>query len=323
MRPVLPALVFATVLCSCSAHRSPAGVRPPASREHTGPARTVERPKGLLTLEQAETYMLELINRDREAEGVAAVEWDPIAARAGMRHARDMVARGFTAHIGTDGSVPELRYTEAGGVHMSQENAGCFADAKGREVDPEPRFDPAAIERVEAAFMAEKPPHDGHRKNILKRWHTHVGVGLAKARGLDIVCLAQEFTGQYGSYADAPREAKLGQKLEVSGKVIAPARFVGVGLSRIDTPTAKEPKHLLRTGSYAIPAPFVTYFPQGFVTPKPVTVRGEQFEIEIPLSDNKSAPAAGRRGVYGLSIWAEVPGTKDFVMVSLRTIRVK
>lgn len=317
------AAVVALTACSATPGGSSSRVSPPTTRKHSGAARTVERPKGLLNLAEAERYMLELINRDREAEGIAAVEWDAIAAKAGKRHAEDMAKNGFTAHIGTDGSVPEQRYTESGGVHMSQENAGCFADAKPRDLDPDPRFEPAMIEKVEAAFMAEKPPHDGHRKNILREWHTHVGVGLVKTKGLNIVCMSQEFTDQYGSYADAPGEGKVGQRLKVSGTVLKPAKFVGVGLSRIDQPTPKQPSALLRSGSYPIPAPFVTYFPQGFVTPIPVQVKGNDFTIEIPLSDNKAAPAKGRPGLYGLSVWAEVPWTKDFIMVSLRTIRVR
>lgn len=325
MRASLFVLSAALALAACSAGpgASSSRVSPPTTRKHSGAARSVERPSGLLTLAEAERYMLELINRDREAEGIAAVEWDAVAAKAGKRHAQDMAKNGFTAHIGTDGSIPEQRYTESGGVHMSQENAGCFADAKPRELDPAPMFEPAMIEKVEAAFMAEKPPHDGHRKNILREWHTHVGVGLVKTSGLNIVCMSQEFTDQYGSYADAPADGKVGEQLKVSGTVMKPAKFVGVGLSRVDMPTPKQPSALLRTGSYPIPAPFVTYFPQGFVTPIPVQVKGGDFTIEIPLSDNKSAPAKGRPGLYGLSVWAEVPGTKDFVMVSLRTIRVK
>ncbi len=281
------------------------------------PPREVERPKSRLTREQAQKYILALINRDRAAGGLPPVAWDETAARAGQVHADDMVRNGYTAHWGADGSVPELRYTEVGGEHMVQENAGCFADGKERELDPDPRFDPIAIEKVESSFFHEQPPNDGHRKNILKRWHTHVGVGLAKARGVDVVCQAQEFTDQYGEYDPLPTTAKVGQKLEIAGTVEAPAKFVGVGIARTTLPGPRKGIDLLKTGTYPIPAPFVTYFPKGFVTPVPVTVDGRHFSIEVPLSDH------GQKGLYQVSVWGEVPGTKDFVMLSLRTIRVR
>ncbi|MBI5536679.1 MAG: CAP domain-containing protein [Deltaproteobacteria bacterium] len=318
------------VLMGCSSQHRGSDSKSPdrgsthrTARKPKGPPKPVERPAGLLSLADAERYMLALINHDREAEGEAALEWDPIAAKAGREHAEDMAKHGYTGHIGTDGSNPELRYTEAGGMDMAQENAGCFADAKARELDPNPKFDPRAIEKVEAAFMAEKPPADGHRKNILKPWHTHVGVGLTQAKDLSIVCMAQEFVDRYGTYDAIPKQAKIGQKVKVSGKVESPAKIVGVGIARTELPTARQPSELLRTGSYPIPAPFQTYFPKGFVTPIPVEVKGGEFTIEFPLSDNKASPGAGRAGLYEVSVWAEVPGNKDFVMVSLRTVRVK
>jgi hypothetical protein len=48
-----------------------------------------------------------------------------------------------------------------------------------------------------------------------------------------------------------------------------------------------------------------------------VLVRGDQFSVNLPVSDG------GRPGMYELSVWANVPGTKDLTMVSLRTIQVR
>ena len=179
-------------------------------------------------------------------------------------------------------------------------------------------FEPAAIEKVQEAFMAEVPPHDGHRRNILKAWHTHVGVGLAKARGLDVACMAQEFVDRYGSYEPVPKQGKVGQNVRVEGQVDAPAKFVGVGIARVALPKPRDPKALLATGGYPIPAPFETFFPAGYVTRVPVQVNGRKFKIEVPLRDKGGALP----GLYELSVWAEVPGTKDYVMVSLRTVQV-
>jgi hypothetical protein len=59
------------------------------------------------------------------------------------------------------------------------------------------------------------------------------------------------------------------------------------------------------------------YWPPGFQTPIPVQVRGDQFSVNLPVSDG------GRPGMYELSVWANVPGTKDLTMVSVRTIQVR
>jgi hypothetical protein len=60
------------------------------------------------------------------------------------------------------------------------------------------------------------------------------------------------------------------------------------------------------------------YWPPGFQTPIPVKVSaGGRFEIDVPVSD------AGKAGMYELSVWANVSGSPDLVMVSLRTLQVR
>jgi uncharacterized protein YkwD len=288
------------------------GAKPPPAKK--GP---VARPGHALSKPEAEKYALALINRDRAAAGLSAVSWDPVAAAAGNRHAHDMAKGGFTAHWGTDGSVPELRYTEAGGEDLSQENAACFGDAKSREPDDDGPFEPAEIERFHDAFMAEVPPNDGHRKNILTAQHNKVGVGLVGAKGSKIVCMSQEFVDDYGSYSSIPKKAKAGDVLSVKGEVSAPATFGGVGISRAPAAKPRSPEDLLKTGGYEMPSPFVAYFPKGFKTPKPVEVNGNKFSIDIPLSDLPGS------GIYSVQVFARMPnGGKSLIPISMRTFIV-
>ncbi|MEO8183216.1 MAG: hypothetical protein ABI895_30660 [Deltaproteobacteria bacterium] len=224
----------------------------------------------------------------------------------------------FTAHWGSDGSVPEERYTLAGGAHFVQENAACFFDATERRLDPRAIFETGPLEQIEAAFMAEVPPHDGHRKNILKSTHTGLGIGLAQPAGLAQPCMTQEFVDMRGKYEVLPRKAKLGQNVRVAGELAEPLRFGGVGLSRIESRRPLTAKHLNGTSSYPIPAPYQTYFPEGYQTPKPVQLVGRQFSVELPLTDRK------RPGRYGVSVWAIYPDSgEQLVMVSLRVVDVR
>jgi uncharacterized protein YkwD len=277
----------------------------------------VERPQGPVGLEEARAYVLGLVNRDRAEQGLPPVARDEIAERAAQRHVEDMTKQGYTAHWGSDGSVPEQRYTEAGGEHFVQENAACFFDGQVRELDPEARFDPVALEKIQAAFMAELPPNDGHRQNILKPVHKQLGIGLAIPVGVDQPCMAQEFVDDYGQYDELPRKAKLGSAITVSGEVEDPVQFGGIGIGRIDPQKPLSAEHLNSTSVYRVPEPFVLYFPAGFKTPKPVSVKGKSFTIEVLLSDQ------GRAGRYGVSVWGKYPGDKALVMVSLRTIDVE
>ncbi|WP_437496518.1 CAP domain-containing protein [Sorangium sp. So ce1099] len=273
-------------------------------------------PGKLMTRAEAGRYVLALVNRDRAAHKLPPVRWDETAARAGRRHTEDMVQVGFTGHWGSDGSIPEERYTAAGGDGFPMENAGCFADAIPRELDPEPRFSAESLERVHHAFMDEKPPADGHRRNVLTASHTSLGVGLAKAKGLDIACMAQEFVDDYGKYQPLPRRARVGEVVRVSGELTAPAKIAGVGISRVDPARPIAPEKLLKMGGYPIPPPYATFFPKGFKTPIPLEVSGNRFDIQVPLDDGK------RPGRYGVSVWATFPPSKELKMVSLRVVDV-
>jgi hypothetical protein len=261
--------------------------------------------------------MLTLINRDRKEHGLEPVEHDPVASLAAQRHADDMAKHGFTAHWGTDGSVPEQRYTEAGGSDFVQENAACLFDGVPRELDTDPRFDPALLEQLQKMFMDEVPPNDGHRKNILKPGHHRVGIGLAQPAAVNQPCLAQEFVDDWGDYSELPREAPRAVRLQISGEIREPLRFGGVGLGRIDLPRPRKPKELNETSVYRIPSPETLYFPAGFKTPKPVQVDGQKFSIDTDLGKK---PQAGR---YGVSVWAKEGKSNELFMVSLRTIMVK
>lgn len=288
---------------------------PADAKKAPASSKDVKRPDHALSVAEAEQYALALINRDRGAAGLPPVAWNATAATAGRRHAADMARGGFTAHWGTDGSVPELRYTEAGGEDLSTENAACYGDAKPRELDADGPFEPVEIERFQAAFMAEVPPADGHKKNILHPLHTHVGIGFATSPGSKVVCVAQEFIDDYGSYGALPRKAKMGDSLHVTGEMRAPAAFGGIGLARAPLPQPRKPDELLKTGGYQMPDPFIAYFPKGFKTPKPVDLQGNKFSLDLPLT-NLPGP-----GIYEVQVFAKFPGDGNkLTPVSLRTV---
>jgi uncharacterized protein YkwD len=276
------------------------------------------QPEEALSLAEARAFVLQLINEDREREGLPAVGHDAIAERAAQRHSDDMAHLGYTAHWGSDGSVPEERYTDAGGLHFVQENAACFFDGLKRPLDPDAKFLPSALREIEAAFINEVPPHDGHRKNILKTTHTAVGVGLSQPRDSRQPCMTHEFVDVRGNYAKLPRRAKVGGKLQVSGEVLEPVSFGGVGISRIEPRAPLSVEKLNSTSTYPVPPPYVTYFPEGYQTPKPVKLKGRQFSIDLELSQDR------KPGRYGVSIWGAYPKEPEkLVMVSLRIIEVK
>src|SRR5438067_2046880 len=70
--------------------RAPQDPKYPARIHAKHTPATVTRPGKPLSLAEAQRYFLQLVNRDREAEGLEPVAWDPIAEKAGHEHAADM-----------------------------------------------------------------------------------------------------------------------------------------------------------------------------------------------------------------------------------------
>jgi uncharacterized protein YkwD len=291
---------------------------PPTAATAT-PKEAPKPPADKLTIPQARRYMLALINHDRATQGLSPVELDegpPTAA--GQAHAEDMATLGYLGHWGSDGSVPEQRLTEAGGADMVLENALCFTDEKKRSLDPSPLIDAKEVERSESMFFNEVPPNDGHRRNILKPFHTHVGIGIAQpvatSTEIPVPCFSQEFIDRYGAYGALPKKAKAGSKLRVEGQVTR-APFGGVGIARLDPPKPIPVSELNKRRSYPVPQPQQMYWPAGFQTPIPVQRDGAKFWIDAPL---------GGPGLYLVSVWAKLPGgASGFEIVSLRTLRVE
>jgi uncharacterized protein YkwD len=294
----------------------------PIASSAPAPAPAPIDPKKPLTIPEARRYMLTLINRDRATANLPPVELDEGAPTlAGQAHAEDMVRLGYLGHWGSDGSVPEQRHTEAGGVDMVLENALCFTDEHKREADDKALVSRAEIERAEGMFFNEVPPNDGHRKNILKPAHTRVGIGVAQsketAKELAVPCFSQEFVDGYGTYAPVPKTAKVGTTIHVEAKMNPGVRPTGVGLARIPTPKPLTASELNKRRTYPVPKPYQMYWGPGFVTPIQAKITGPTIAIDIPLSDQKQP------GLYEVSVWAKLPGSEEQSMVGLRTIQVE
>jgi uncharacterized protein YkwD len=296
-RWVVPLVAYVTVAAG------PAAARPSAA------AKLLDEPA-------AQRFVLELVNRDRKKAGLSSVVFDDAATRAGTAHARDMAAKGFTGHLGSDGSTPEQRYTQSGGTDFAQENAACLSDTVERELERKPRFDAEKLTRLHELFMAEVPPNDGHRKNILNPLHNRLGVGVAQPLAVPQPCLTEEFVDDYGDYTPLPRVAKANTTLHVEGTVAEPLAFGGVGLGRTPLP---EPllRERLNGKAYRIPAPDTLYFPAGFKTPKPVTLTGRHFSIDLDLG-KQPLP-----GSYAVTVWAKRANSPELFMISMRTLAVR
>lgn len=155
-------------------------------------------------------YMLELINRERTAQGLAPLG---LAHNAGAQfHAADMVANRYIAHWNLRGESPHVRHTRAGGHDYSAENLAYSTspDASGRGCLP------AMAEPYLAETMAGLMASPGHRRNILDPLHREVSIGLAAA--CQARAVVQLFEGEYIRFSEPP--SLTDGRLAMAGRVL-------------------------------------------------------------------------------------------------------
>jgi len=111
--------------------------------------------------------MLTRVNAVRKKEGLKALRLNSVLGKAAQGHAEDMLARGYFDHESPSGTT----------VRERSRKAGYDWAAIGENI----AFGQTSVGEVIETWM-DSP---GHRKNILSRNFTELGVGLALGKGPD------------------------------------------------------------------------------------------------------------------------------------------
>lgn len=121
----------------------------------------VSSPAFSITLSADEQYMLNLVNKERRANGLNALEIDPQLGIMARRYSREMITHDFFSHT-----------SPVSGELLDRVHAAGVADGwllAGENL--------AGAPTVESAFagLMNSP---SHRENILEPKYTHVGIGV-------------------------------------------------------------------------------------------------------------------------------------------------
>jgi uncharacterized protein YkwD len=139
------------------------------------------------TENQLAQQLFNQINSDRAAQGLPAYSWNATLARGAYQHNVTMTTTGCgLAHQCPNEPAPCQRVTNEGITWMAcGENIGYTS--------PYPDAWTAIKQNIEGGMLAEKPPDDGHRQNLLSTSFHHIGVAvLIDAKGLAWV--TEDFT---------------------------------------------------------------------------------------------------------------------------------
>lgn len=131
-----------------------------------------------------ESYMIELINHDRSANGSPTIQANSALSALARAHAKDMATRDFFNHVNPDGVDPQGRAVNAGIRGGTFENIAYQA---GFETGFQ------QLQAAESIMMSEPKNQQNHRSNILDPNHAAVGVGVVRATNGKLY-IVQEFS---------------------------------------------------------------------------------------------------------------------------------
>ncbi len=128
-------------------------------------------------LPELRVLALDLVNRDRQVNGLPPLVEDPLLSQVAQRHAEDMLKRQFYDHVNPEGQDPSDRFMAAGSKVGSGEN--IMQQKGGMPI----ALSFGLVEKNQKGWMYSP----GHRENLLKADYTTFGYGIvANALGTEI-----------------------------------------------------------------------------------------------------------------------------------------
>lgn len=294
-----------------------------------GPAAQGDANRDALRL-SLKQQMLERINRDRAMFDLPPVALDVQASIVADAYCERQIRNGTTGHFTLDGLAPYMRYSFAGGNDALSENAAAWS---ANSPFPTSSF-ANLIERSQNAMMAEKPPHDGHRRAILDPAATHVGLGVAWENGE--FRLTQEFLRRYVAWTrPLPRTATVGQTVLLEAKPLSGCRVTAVTVHHEEMPQAMSARLANFIDSYRLPKRRREYLPRfpvilqhgvnGSVLARYTRYsdgRSGDFRIDHDGSFEFAVPFPDGPGIYTVVIWVAKEGHADPIAASNVSVRV-
>ncbi len=188
------------------------------------------------------------INKSRRAYGLRPIKLDILASRVANLHCVEMLEYDYMGHWNKKGYKPYHRYAFAGGRDHVSENLYMRMTTASFDQSSESVLDMMA--EGHRIFMSEVAPNDGHKRQILRREHTHVGIGYAISnKGFRY---AQEFVDRYVKLKPVARKVSLGDTMTLKGKMLKHVRknYGPYALIIYYEPVPKQFNYKRQPGSY-------------------------------------------------------------------------
>ncbi len=164
---------------------------------------------------------LSYINRMRAKYDLPPLKYDLLAGRVIASHLAEQTRERTFAHINLAGEYAWHRWAKTGRTDHVKEN--LFALFSTGRYPRELRDQLLRMHTGVDAFLAEKPPNDGHRKAILDPYATHVGLAFQQAPDDHSFRYGELYVNRYIELEPLPRYLKSSHDtLIIKGKILRP-----------------------------------------------------------------------------------------------------
>ena len=170
MRKMYCSLTALLLLLQLSACTGPSGT---ASSQGTPVASTGSQAQGTAEEQQLAQRLFKQINQDRGANNLPPLAWEPRLERSARQH--DLLMAAGCGLMHQCPNEPDL------GTRIS--NVGVQWQTVGENIGdggPVSSSDAAwnIVSMIHQGMMAEKPPDDGHRRNLLSKDFHRIGISI-------------------------------------------------------------------------------------------------------------------------------------------------
>ena len=225
----------------------------------------------------AKLVLLELINKHRKKHHKQPVKLDIHACRSANKTAQNAARNNYMGHWDLQGRKPYHRYAIDGGqAHVSENASGVFSTD---QLDQSLDHMISMMKDNHMLMYKERPPNDGHRKNILDEHHNFVGLGLGY--GEKTFCYYEEFVNNYLTNSEIQISK---QNVEISFTVPKNYYLTAISIS-YDSPFKTMSRIAVNTKR--------SYLDEGkstvFLWDDDVNCEGENCQYSFKLKDNKIA----------------------------------
>ena len=187
---------------------------------------------------------LAIINQSRARFHAGPLKLDILASRVANRQCREAAEHDYLSHWNLAGEKPYVRYAMAGGYDHVSENAYSQGTSDNFEAGSVPEL----LKEGHRTFMRERAPYDGHKQNVINKYHNYVGLGYWMEGGE--FRYNEEYIDRYISFRDIPSEMKVGVPGSITVDTRGESYLYFMTVYRENLPKPMRVKELERKGSY-------------------------------------------------------------------------